>query len=266
MTQELQFLEDVKNLAIEAAREAGELLINSFERIQVVEFKDRQDVCTNLDLEIEELLINKIQSKYPDHNIYSEERGEEDKKSKFTWIIDPIDGTKHYIRGLPMFCTSIALKKEEEIIFGLVFNPVTNEIFYALQNQGAFLNGNKTQVSQEKDIANSFIYAELPNYKLSEQEFNKYHKKLGTLFQHSYRVRAWGSGALGLCYVAMGGFEGYVILGNVTKIYDVAAGIIMIKEAGGKVTDLDGQLFAGKHINIVASNGKIHNQLLKLVK
>jgi myo-inositol-1(or 4)-monophosphatase len=271
MDEENQFLAEVEDLATRLAKEAGKLLMSGLGRIRVVEFKDRQDVVTNLDLEVEELLINKIKSRYPDHNIFSEERKEEQIRSKFTWIIDPVDGTKHYIRGLPMFCVSIALQEENDIVFGLVFNPATHELFYATKGKGAFLNGNKISVSKTNNLGDSFIYAELPNYKLSKEEFDKYHEKLGDFFQESYRVRAWGSGALGLCYVAMGGFEGYVILGSATRIYDVAAGVVIVKEAGGRVTDSNGRLFYGKplsreSVNIIASNGQIHEQMLSLLR
>lgn len=263
---------EFKKVVIQIAKEAGDRLMNSFHRVKVVKFKDRQDVCTNLDLEIEKLLIDKIRSNYPGHNIISEERGEENLGSEFTWVLDPLDGSKHYLRKLPIFCVSIALLKKEKIIFGLVFSPATNSLFYAARNQGAFLNDNKIHVSQEKDIANSFIYAELPNYKSSERVFNKHHQQLRKIFRKSYRVRAYGSGPLGLCYVATGGFEAYVTLhGDAVKLYDIAAGILIVEEAGGRVTDIKGHELTSKTIGskticIVASNGKIHNQLLKLIK
>ncbi len=262
----MEFLEQVKDIVIEAAKEAGNLLINGLGRVKIVEFKDRQDVCTNLDLEVEKLLIDRIRQKYPDHNIISEELGEDKKNSEFTWIIDPIDGTKHYVRGLPGFCVSIALQKGNETVFGLVFNPTTNNLFYALKDKGAFLNGDRIHVSEKQDLADSFIYAELPTYKSSKKELEEQHKNLAAFFQKSYRVRAWGSGALGLCYVAMGGFEAFVVLGPLPKLCDVAAGIIIVKEAGGRITDLNGQLFSDKDTNIVASNGKIHEQILNLLK
>ncbi len=255
-----------KKIAIQAAKEAGDRLMNNFHRVRVVKFKDRQDVCTNLDLEIEKLLIDKIRSNYPDHNIISEERGEENLGSEFTWILDPLDGSKHYLRKLPIFCVSIALQRKEEIILGVVFNPATNELFHAVRNQGAFLNNKKIHVSQKKDIVNSFIYAEIPNYTLSKRVFNKHHQQLGEIFRKSYRVRAYGSGPLGLCYVATGGFEAYVVLHSGIKFYDIAAGMFIVEEAGGKVTDIRGHEVTSKTIRVIASNGKIHNQLLKLVR
>ncbi len=262
----MEFLEQVKDITSEAAKEAGNLLINGLDRVRIVEFKDRQDICTNLDLEVEKLLVDKIKGKYPNHNILSEELVQENKDSEFTWIIDPIDGTKHYVRGLPLFCISIALQKGNEIIFGLAFNPATNNLFYALKDKGAFLNGDRIYVSEKQNLADSFVYAELPNYKLSKQDFKIQNKRLEKLFQKSYRIRAWGSGALGLCYVAMGGFEAYIVLGPPPKLYDVAAGILIVKEAGGRITNLDGELFSDKNINIIASNGKIHEQILSLLK
>jgi len=262
-----EFLRQVKKVTLEAAREAGELLMKSLNRIKIVEVKEKQDICTNLDLESEKIIIDKIKANFPDHNISSEEAGKDNQNSEFTWDIDPIDGTKHYIRGLPIFAVSIALRKGKEIIFGSVFNPATNEMFYAAKNQGAFLNDKKIHVSNTAQLADSFISAELPYYKLSEEDFIKQTNNLNKFLKKSYRIRALGVGSLSLCYVATGASEGYIILGSKPpNLFDLAAGIIIVKEAGGKITDVNGKLFDGGNINIVASNGEIHEQLLKLLK
>lgn len=262
-----EFLRQVKEVALEAAREAGDLLMKSLDRIKIVEIKDKQDICTNLDLESEKIIIDRIKSSFPNHNISSEEAGRDDQNSEFTWDIDPIDGTKHYIKGLPIFAVSIALRKGQEIIFGVVFNPATNEMFYATKNQGAFLNDKKIHVSSTEKLADSFISAELPYYKLSEEDFIKQTNNLNKFLKQSYRVRTFGIGSLCLCYVAMGAFEGFIILGSKPPhLYDLAAGIIIAQEAGAKVTDLDNKLFDGGELNIVVSNGKIHNQILSLLK
>ncbi|MFH1643436.1 MAG: inositol monophosphatase [Patescibacteria group bacterium] len=267
-----EFLKQVKEVALEAAKEAGVLLMKGFDRVKVVEFKDRQDICTNLDLESEKIIIDKIKDNFPDHNISSEEAGEDNNNSDFNWVIDPIDGTKHYLRGLPLFCISIALVKEKEIIFGLVFNPATNEMFYATKGQGAFLNDKKIYVSDKEELADSFVFAELPTYKLLDEELKENIDKLEKLFKKSYRVRAFGSGALSLCYLAMGAAEAYIVFGNRTKLCDLAAGIVIVQEAGGKIINLgEGDLInqnssATKEINIVASNNKVHEDILNLLK
>ncbi|MCX6764518.1 MAG: inositol monophosphatase family protein [Candidatus Nealsonbacteria bacterium] len=258
-------INNFKKIAIEAAKEAGKMLMKNFNKATVIKYKDRQDVLTDADLRAEKIIINKIKSNFPDHNIISEEKGEENLKSEYTWIIDPLDGTKHYIRKIPIFCVSIALQKKEEIIVGVVFFPAMNNLFYAEKGKGAFLNDKKIHVSRIKNLANSFIYTELPNYKLSKKAFSRNHKKLEKLFKKTYRVRAWGSGPLGLCYVASGGFESYIALNDGAKLWDIAAGAIIVKEAGGKVTNINGNKFIKKTIHLIASNDKVHDKLLKLL-
>ncbi len=255
-----------KKIAVDAVREAGKTLMKKFNNVRVLKYKDRQDILTDADLRAERIIINKIKANFPDHNIISEEAGSMDLKSEYTWIIDPLDGTKHYIRKMPIFCVSIALQKNEEIIVGVIFVPATNSLFYAEKGKGAFLNGRKIHVSQVKNLADAFIYAELPNCKLSKKSFNKYHQRLGEFLKKTYRVRAWGSGPLGFCYVALGGFDSYVLLNDGTKLTDAAAGVLIVKEAGGRVTDINGNEFTRKTTNPVASNGKIHNQIIKILK
>ena len=259
-------IKNFRKVATEAVKEAGKMLMKNFNKVAILRYKDRQDILTDADLKAEKIIINKIKSNFPDHNIISEERGKEDLKSEYTWIIDPLDGTKHYVRKMPIFCVSIALQKNEEIIIGAIFVPAINSLFYAEKGSGAFLNDKKIFVSRTKNLADSFIYAELPNYKLSKKVFNKYHKQLEQLFKKTYRVRAWGSGPLGLCYVALGAFESYIALNDGAKFYDIAAGTLIVKEAGGKITDINGKKPAKGTNHLIASNGKIHNQLLKLLK
>lgn len=259
-----ELLKEAKDIIIKAAEEAGKIMLNSFHRVEVVKFKDRQDICTNIDLEVESLLIDRIRSRFPDHNIESEEMGKKDLGSEFTWIIDPIDGSKYYWKKIRLFTTSIALRKEKEIIFGLVFFPSTGEFFYALKGQGAYLNQEKIQVSNQIRLADSFIYVELPSCELSQKIFDDYHKKLKRLLSQSCRVRSFGLGTLGLCYLARGGFEAYVNLGMDTKVYDMAAGVILVEEAGGKVTDLYGGPVDLELGRILASNGKTHNQISEI--
>ncbi len=263
-------LQIVQNLAINSAKKSGKMLLDNLENIKIVKFKDRQDIATNFDYESERIIVNAIRKKFPGHNINTEESGIIKGKSDYTWVIDPLDGTKYYIRKVPLFCISIALQYKNETIFGLVYNPSTKEMFCAKKGDGAYLNDKKIKVSNQKNLEDAFIYVELPNPNISRNEFNKYSKFFTNLNWRSYRIRVFGSGPLGLCYVALGAFEAYVNLGNPTGMYDLAAGLIILKEAGGKIADLKGNLIKlkdhKKSLFILASNGKIHNKILKLLK
>ena len=265
-------LKVAQNLAINVAKQAGKILLDKLEKVEIVKFKDRQDIATNLDYEVEKIIIGAIRKKFPEHNILSEEIGNinKNKKSDYLWIIDPIDGTKYYIRGIPLFTISIALQYKNEIVFGLVYNPSTKEMFYAQKNKGAYLNDKKIRVSDKENLKDAFIYAELPNFSIPHDKFNKYSKMLTNLNLNSYRVRAFGSGSLGLCYVSTGAFEAYVNLGSPTAIYDLAAGLVILKEAGGKITDFKNDSIKlneqKSSLLILASNGKVHNDILGLLK
>lgn len=262
----------VQNLAIDLAKKSGKILLDNLENIKIVKFKDRQDIATNVDYKIEKMIIGAIKKEFPGHNILSEEVGgvRTNKKSDYLWIIDPIDGTKHYIRKIPLFSVSIALQYKNKIVFGLVYNPMTKEMFYAQEGKGAYLNNRKIKVSNQNNLKDAFLYVELPVFNLPFSEFKKYSNIFTKINLNSYRVRVFGSGSLGLCYVASGAFEVYVNLGNPTAIYDLAAGLVILKEAGGKTTDLKGNLIKlndqKSSIFILASNSKIHNRILKLLR
>lgn len=195
-----------------------------------------------------------------------------DKKSDYLWIIDPIDGTKHYIRKIPLFSVSIALQYKNKIVLGVVYNPATGEMSYARDNKGAYLNNKRIRVSKQDSLKDSFIYIELPVFNLPVREFHRYSELLTRFNTNCYRVRAFGSGSLGLCYVALGGFGAYVNLGNPTRIYDLAAGLIILKEAGGKYSELNGDLIQIKNekqtnlLILASNNNKIHNTILRLLK
>lgn len=267
-------LKNILNFAIKISQKAGEILKNGQKRIQIVEYKDRQDICTNLDLEVENFFIKEIKKKFPDHSILSEEAGEEKKnRSAPVWIIDPIDGTKHYLRHLPLWSTSLALQIKNQLILGVVYAPMTGELFYAFDKGGAFLSGKKIRVSSINKLADAFIYLELPRLRTTDQKFSKFIFIFKELLQKSYRLRVFGLGSLGLCYLALGSFEAYLNLANTTAFYDLAAGLIIAKEAGAKTTDYQDKPIKIQNIpkskgpiEIVASNGRIHQELMEILK
>jgi len=259
----------VQRFSINLAEKSGKILISNLDKIEIVKLKDRQDIATNIDYKIENLIINSIKKNFPEHNINTEERGIIKGNSDYTWIIDPLDGSKHYIRKIPLFDVSIALKHKNEIIFGLVYNPTTKEMFYAAKGRGAYLNGKRIKVSQKSNLKDSFIFAELPSCGMQSKEFIRNSKILTRLNLNSYRVRALGCGPLGLSYVASGAFEAYVALGKPPKIGDIAAGLIILKEAGGQYTDLKGnqiQLEEENKTLVLGSNSRVHKAVLRLLK
>ncbi len=253
-------------MATQIAKYAGKMLIDNSDKISVVEFKDRQDICTNMDLEIEKIIISKIEETFPDHNILSEEIGDLKKESDYLWILDPIDGTKHYLRGLPLYTVSIALQYKGEIILGVIYNPSTQRLYHAVKRQGAFLNNKKIKVSSTDKLEDSFIYLDISKiHELSNKDSKIALSRLHKLLNKTYRIRHLGVGSLGFSYLAQGGYDGYFDLTGKTKFIDIAAGIIILKEAGGEATDLDGTSINKNSKHFIASNGFIHTKLLKIL-
>lgn len=254
-----------KKTAEKAALKAGEFLIKKQAQVKVKAFKDRQDIVTNTDLDAEKIILKHLAKNFPSHNINSEERGVVDNNSQYTWVIDPLDGTKEYIRGLSAFTVNITLETEKETLLGVVYVPLIKNLFVAVKNQGAFVNGKKIQVSQEAKLENSFIYTHLPNYKMTKKRATSIWLKMSTISRHCYRLRGFQSDILSLCWLARGVSEGYILFSQSEKWWDIAAGLLSVQKAGGQITDMFGQPIKNcdRSKGMVVSNGKIHKQLLK---
>jgi myo-inositol-1(or 4)-monophosphatase len=210
----------------------------------------------------EKAIIEVINSKYPDHGILGEEGGIKNDGSEYLWIIDPLDGTVNYAHGFPFFSVSAALSIRKEVVLGVVYSVVLNELFTAVKGKGAFLNGKKIKVSGVKRLDAAFISTGFP-YSI--------HEKPGSQFKHFEKicrkcqaVRRAGSAALDLCYVASGIFDGF--WEKDLHPWDTAAGKLMIEEAGGKVTDYQGKKFDIFNNEIACSNGIVHKEFIKLLK
>ncbi|MDP4008189.1 MAG: inositol monophosphatase [Candidatus Peregrinibacteria bacterium] len=277
--------ETLKSICIPLALKAGDLLLKEWNSVSIDHFKESEDICTNLDLKVESLLLDTLMKYFPDHNFDSEECGKgPDKKSDYTWILDPIDGSKNYIRHLPFFNISMALQYKGETIFGLVCAPKTEELFFALKGEGAFLldqeHGEdfvmestvKLHGSCVKELAKAQIHTELPilseNADKNDQKmYTESMKVLTEIMKKTYRVRSFGSGAIALCYAARGSYDGFIDLSGTSKIYDFAAGLLICEEAGLKVSDINGEKFTNpkKQQLVVApshlSKEIIHNLL-----
>ena len=230
---------------IKASEKASKVLIRDFgeiEKLQVSK-KGPSDFVTNSDIKAEKIIIEELKKARPNYSIISEENGTENNKDKNnTWIIDPIDGTINFLHGIPHFAISIALKSNDEIISGLIFDPIKNEIFFAEKENGAFFNNHRIRVSKKNEI-NNCLFATGGETK---QELNLPYRKSGCA-------------ALDMAYVAAGRYDGY--FQHDLNLWDIAAGIILVKEAGGVLNEID--LTNNKNIKIIASSADINSKFLK---
>ncbi len=235
--------------AIKAAREAGKLMINSFGKELKIDSEIRYDTKLALDKECEKVIIDIIKSNFPEHSILAEESGQTKNKSDYTWIIDPLDGTANFAKGIPQFCTSIALVKGSEHILGVVFDPLKDELFHAEKGKGAYLNNKRIYTSNVKRLEDSFMIC---GFMKSEEAIKKGLGFFKDLVLKVKKVRIMGAAALDLCWVAAGRFELYFEYGIMS--WDIAAGTVILQEAGGKITARE---ITKNTFNVVATNGKI---------
>lgn len=261
-------LQKARKFAEKLSIKVGKFLLNNQDKIKITKYKDRQDIQTNIDLQAEKIFIEAIQKKYPSHNIVSEEIRPIDRGGKYSWFIDPLDGTKEYTRGLPTYNVCLSLETERETLLGVVYIPRTNELYSCVKGAGAFENGKKIRVSNQNKLENSFIYTRIPTYRVVDEKFKKMWDSLGRIVRSSYRLRSHQADVICLCWLAKGALEGHVLLVEDEKWIDVSAGILMVQEAGGKVTDRFGKPITSRDLTkgIVASNGKIHDQLIKILR
>ena len=239
------------NIMIKASEKASKGLIRDFgelEQLQV-SIKGPSDFVTNADTKAEKIIIDELTKSRKNYSILSEESGsKENKDIDNVWIIDPIDGTNNFLHGVPHFAISIALKSNNEIVSGLIYDPIKDEMFYAEKNNGAYFNNKRIRVSKRKKIEDClFASGEIDNENIKQ----KTNAKLKT--------RKSGSAALDMAYVASGRYDGY--FQKNLNLWDIAAGIIIVKEAGGQVNDLN--LKQNNNIDITASSSSINEKLLK---
>lgn len=245
--------------AIEAARVGGKILLECLKdrsRKQIAR-KQPFDFVTQVDHLSESAIIEFVQNRHPDHSVLAEESGQSQKKPEFLWIIDPLDGTKNYIHEFPMFAVSVALLHKGALLVGAVLDPVRSELFYAAKGKGAFLNGEPIKVSQTSDLSLCLLATGFPFR--AKHLTDAYFDAFVQLFQQVSDFRRAGAAALDLAYLACGRLDGFWEI--TLNSWDIAAGSLLILEAGGKVTDIWG---GDKHMHtghIVASNGHIHDRI-----
>ncbi|MGL6268355.1 MAG: inositol monophosphatase family protein [Chitinophagaceae bacterium] len=249
----------LKNTLKKAAREAGQLMKERFNSGFSVDTKDGvNDLVTEVDHASEKLIMEIIRSAFPDHFILSEEVGEIKMDSAYKWIIDPIDGTVNYANGIPICCVSIGVEHQGKMILGAVFNPFMEEFFFAERGAGAFLNEQRIRVSDKDNVSHSCLVTGFP-YTYLEMT-NGPLEVFGRFIRKGIPVRRLGSAAIDLCWVAAGRFDGFYE--HKLNPWDSAAGFLLVEEAGGKVTDFEGNPYSPYQPHIVATNGKIHDELL----
>jgi myo-inositol-1(or 4)-monophosphatase len=252
----------MKEYSAELAKKAGAILLKGFKSLPIIriESKDPGHLVTKFDIESEKIIIGGIEKKYPTHNILSEEAGLIKKGSSYTWIVDPLDGTGNFIKKNPFFSISIALEHKKELILGIVYAPALDEFFIAEKGKGAFLNNNPISVSETQDISRSSIVS----CEGSDIDIGRSAKLFREIRPIALDMRKLGSAAIESAWVACGRAEAYVV----TKInpWDIAAGVILINEAGGKVTDFKGRSWNLNKSDLILTNGKIHKELIARVK
>jgi myo-inositol-1(or 4)-monophosphatase len=250
------------DIAIKAIYESGNILIENLGSINSVEYKgDIINIVTNVDKESERKILDIILKEYPNHQILTEEKGNVG-LSEYKWIIDPLDGTTNYAHTFPCFAISIALEIRGEVVIGIVYNPINNELFISEKNGGAYLNGKRIFVSKVSELDKSLLATGFPYDRRKRAE--DYLVFFKNFMKRSHGIRRTGAASLDLCYLAMGRVDGFWEIK--LSPWDTAAGSLIIKEGGGIITDFFGSKFNIYKNNILASNGRIHSEMLKIVE
>lgn len=255
------------NFAIQTARDAGRLLAERLGRVGQVSHKSEIELLTEVDLASERLIIDRIKTYHPRHAILAEESGETksvdsaEGGSDWKWIVDPLDGTTNYAHGYPVFCVSIALEHNGAIELGVIYDPMRDEMFSAERGRGAALNDRRIQVSRIRSLNHAMVCTGFPYDMPGRVEATRL---MADLVINGQAVRRDGSAALDLAYVACGRFDGFWEIG--LRPWDVAAGVLIVQEAGGRVSSFKGEAFDIYHPPILASNGLVHEQMLKVLR
>lgn len=248
--------------AVAAARAAGALLREHVDGARQIDYKGEINLVTEMDRRSEQIVVRSLHAAFPDHGFLAEEGTSIENDSPFRWIIDPLDGTTNYAHGYPNFSVSIALEREGELMVGVVYDPMRDELFTAAKGGGAQLNGRPLRVSTAQTLIRSLLATGFPYDRATSEKnnLNYFH----ALLMASQEVRRCGSAALDLCSVAAGRLDGYWEL----KLHpwDVAAGTLIVREAGGMVSDLSGTRFSIHDREILASNGRIHAMMIEVLR
>jgi len=255
-------MNELTRLATEAARSAGAVVMNGFEKPHDTSMKGKRELVTEVDRASEEIIIRAISAECPDDLIIAEETAPELAESSRVWIIDPLDGTNNYAHGYPFFSVAIALEEEGELTAGVVYDPLRDEMFIAERRQGASLNGQPMRVSANALLLESLVATGFP-YDRTDDSGNNL-DNLNRFIVAVRGIRRGGSAELDLVYVARGRLDGFWEQG--LKTWDVSAGGLIVLEAGGVVTNFGGDAWDHRRGDVIATNGLIHGQMLQLIR
>ncbi len=256
------------NIGVRAARRAGDLIVRHIDQLDAIKVtsKGRNDFVSEVDRMAEEDIIRTIHRSYPDHAFLAEESGrrggQDSRGAEYTWVIDPLDGTTNFLHGFPVFAVSIAVMQADRIEHGVIYDPMRQELFTASRGGGATLDGRRIRVSQARQLAGALLGTGFP-YKPGSEGFEAYIGMLTDAMRATAGVRRPGAAALDLAYVAAGRLDGFWEIG--LNLWDIAAGALMIQEAGGMVGDLGGGSSWTATGNIVAGNPRVYAALLELI-
>lgn len=258
-------MQPMLTIALRAARQAGEHIVRASDRMEgvVVSEKSTNDYVTEVDQSAEEIIINLLRKTYPDHSFLAEESGASSNSSDYRWIIDPLDGTTNFIRSIPHYAVSIACQYQGKLEHAVIYNPVTREEFTASRGRGAQLNGRRIRVSSRTHLDGALLGTGIPFRQHQQERLPAYLAALGELAQQTAGIRRAGSAALDLAYVAAGRFDAFWEMG--LQPWDMAAGALLIQEAGGLMSDFDGSNRFLETGNIVCGNPKCFKHVLKIV-
>ncbi len=252
------------NTAISAARDAGNIIIRNIDKLDriKIEVKAQNDFVTQVDRKAEEVILDALLKAYPEHGILAEESGTQNESSEYQWIIDPLDGTTNFLHGFPQYAVSIGLQHKGRMEVAVVFDPIKNELFTAARGDGAQLNGRRLRVTQNKGLRGALLGTGFP-FK-QPQHLDTYLETFKAVHADTAGIRRAGSAALDLAYVAAGRLDGFWEIG--LSPWDIAAGVLLIREAGGIVTDFSGE---GNYLetgNVVAAASTVYPALYEAIK
>jgi myo-inositol-1(or 4)-monophosphatase len=260
----MEELAKYKKVMFEAAEAAVKIQLQYFNTdFEIGRKRDYNDLVTEVDKKCEKRIFEIINKYFPDHNLLGEEGGDHNRKSDYIWIVDPIDGTVNYAHSLPLFCVSIALEIKGEIVMGIVYSAMTNEKFWAVKGEGAYLNNKKISVSGTEYLKDGLLVTGFPYGAKDNTDHCIDH--FVNFIRLGLPVRRLGSAALDICYLACGRFEGFWEVS--LNAWDVAAGYLILLEAGGKITDFKGNSYSVYGKQILATNGRtIHKEMMEVLE
>ncbi|MFP6796732.1 MAG: inositol monophosphatase family protein [Pseudomonadales bacterium] len=258
-------MQPMVNIALRAARRAGQMISRTVDRVDelLVEEKSRNDLVSDVDRNAEAIIIETIRNAYPDHSILAEESGILDADGEFRWVIDPLDGTTNFLHGIPHHCTSIAIMQGNVVLHGVTVDHLRNEEFTASRGEGAYLNGRRIRVTGATSLSTSIMASGIPWHSL-QKHAAAYEAIYSEFIKNTRGVRQMGSAALDLAYIASGRMDGYFEIG--IKQWDMAAGSVLVREAGGFVGDIAGGDRFLETGNIVAANPRIFREILRSIR